>query len=438
MPTLIGSSAKSNGRSGGRECAPWPRQWQTAPFMSAPPAESRPPKRGNVSPAATRLALWPRTLRPGNRVTVLRGGQEAFPAMLDAIAAAQESVCLETYILEADAVGERFAEVMCERAAAGVAVRLIYDAIGCLGLPQSYLQRLRRAGVVVLEYHPILPWKERFVLSRRDHRKILVVDNEVAFTGGINLSRHYVPESQGGAGWHDVHCGVRGPVVLDLARLFRRVWVREGGMPYPAPPRPSSNRGRSETMDSGIVAQGPSLARVLSNRKYRKRWAIRRAYLHAINRAERTISLMNAYFLPDRGICWALRRAVARGVRTRVIVPETSDVPVVAYASQHLYGGLLRDGIEILCWPDRMMHAKTAVIDGTWTSIGSYNLDNVSLLYNLEVALEVLDPELGAVMDRQFESDAARCRPLSVIKWESRSITDKAISWLFYNVRHWL
>ena len=401
-------------------------------------ATSRPTGRGNPSPAAPRLVLWPRTLRQGNHVTVLRGGQEAFPAMLEAIAAAEKSVCLETYILEADAVGERFADVMCARAEAGVAVRLIYDAIGCLGLPQSYLARLRRAGVEVLEYHPILPWKERFVLSRRDHRKILVVDDEIAFTGGINISRHYVPETQGGAGWHDVHCRVRGPVVLDLSRLFRRVWVREGGTPYPSALRPASDRSRSESMAADAAAQGRSLARVLSNRKYRKRWAIRRAYLHAINRAERTISVMNAYFLPDRGICWALRRAVARGVRTRVIVPEVSDVPAVAYAAQHLYGGLLRDGIEILCWPDRMMHAKTAVIDGVWTSIGSYNLDNVSLLYNLEVALEVLDTQLGAAMEQQFESDAARCRLLSIDTWEKRSRTDKAISWMFYNLRRWL
>lgn len=405
--------------------------------MSAP-ATSRPPERGNASLGPSRLALWPRTLRTGNQLTVLRGGQEAFPAMLEAMAAAEKSVCLETYILEADAVGERFADVMCARAEAGVAVRLIYDAIGCLGLPQSYLQRLRHAGVEVLEYHPILPWKERFVLSRRDHRKILVVDDDTAFTGGINISRHYVPETQGGAGWHDVHCRVRGPVVLDLARLFRRVWVREGGTPYPSSPRPASDRARSESTAADTAASGRSLARVLSNRKYRKRWAIRRAYLHAINRAERTISLMNAYFLPDRGICWALRRAVARGVRARVIVPEVSDVAAVAYAAQHLYGGLLRDGVEILCWPDRMMHAKTAVIDGVWTSIGSYNLDNVSLLYNLEVALEVLDAQLGTAMDQQFESDAERCRPLSIDTWEKRSRTDKAISWVFYNLRRWL
>ncbi|ACY14591.1 phospholipase D/Transphosphatidylase [Haliangium ochraceum DSM 14365] len=403
-------------------------------------AESRPPKRGALSAQAVRLALRPRGLRPGNQVRVLRGGEEAYPAMLSAISHARRSVCLETYILVVDAVGQRFADLLCERAQAGVAVRLIYDAIGCLGIPASYLERLRSAGVEIVEYHPILPWKARFVLSRRDHRKILVVDDEIAFTGGINISDHYMPVEEGGGGWYDMHCMVRGPVVLDLARLFRRVWVGEGGAPYDAPPKPLSSRARTETMDSGTAAQGPSLARVLYNRKYRRRMVFRRAYLHAINRAERSISIMNAYFLPDRGVCWALRRAVARGVRTRVIVPalEASDVPVVAYAGQHLYGNLVRDGIEVLSWPDRMMHAKTAVVDGLWTSIGSYNFDNVSLEYNLEVAIEALDPELGAAMDAEFEAAAARCMSLSVESWEQRSVSDKAISWVMYNFRHWL
>lgn len=423
----MGGSRVHAGRDGGK-----------LPAAMRAPSESRPAPGHEIPTAGMHLALRPRTLRPGNQVSMLLGGQEAFPAMLAAIDGARESVCLETYILEADAVGERFAESLCACAARGVAVRMIYDAFGSLGLSSAYVQRLRRAGVQVLEYHPLLAWDGRFSLNRRDHRKILVVDDEVGFTGGINISHHYVPESEGGKGWHDVHCQVRGPVVLDLARLFRRVWIREGGRPYPAAPRPMSSRARAETMIAGSAAQGPCLARVLHNREYRRRWAIRRAYLHAINRAQRTISLMNAYFLPDRGICWALRRAVARGVCTRIIVPGVSDVPAVAYAADHLYGSLLAHGIEILCWPARMMHAKTAVIDGMWATIGSYNLDSVSLLYNLEVAIEVLDPALGAAMDAQFERDAARCDPLSVEGWERRSLPAKALSWLLYHFRHWL
>lgn len=368
----------------------------------------------------------PQRLRPGNEIVPLRGGREAFPAMIEAIAGAQKSVCLETYILNDDAVGERFARVMCERARAGIPVRLIYDAVGCLALPGAFLRDLTRAGVAVLEYHPIVPWRERFTISRRDHRKILVVDDEQAFTGGINIGCEYAPESEGGEGWHDMHCRIRGPVVLDFARLFRRVWVREGGRTYPVPRH----------------AEGPPpghcLARALDNSKVRRRWPIRRAYLHAINRAERSINLMNAYFLPDHGICAALRRAVRRGVRVRVIVPEVSDVPVVAYASRYLSARLARDGIEILSWPERMMHAKTAVVDSMWATIGSYNLDTRSLHYNLEVGVEVVDPTFGAEMDAHFEADARRCRPMSFEHWEQRPYFDRFLSWLFYQLRHQL
>jgi cardiolipin synthase A/B len=368
----------------------------------------------------------PRRLRPGNQVLPLRGGSEAYPAMLDAIARARDSVCLETYILNDDAVGERFAHALCERARAGVTVRLIYDAIGCIALPRSFLRPLAGAGVALLEYHPIAPWRERFMLSRRDHRKILVVDDRVAFTGGLNIGCEYIPESEGGEGWHDMHCRIVGPVVQDFARLFRRVWIREGGRPYPVP-RPGAQ-----------PLPGGSLARVLDNSKMRRRWSIRRAYLRAINRAVRSITVMNAYFLPDHGICAALRRAVRRGVRVRIIVPDVSDVPVVAYASRYLSAKLVRDGVEILCWPERMMHAKTAVVDSVWATIGSYNLDTRSLHYNLEVGIEVVDPAFGAEMDAQFEADARRCLPMSIDAWERRPRLDRFLSWMFYQLRHQL
>ena len=392
---------------------------------------SRPSKRRGVGDEhsqtpPTAYTIRPGHLRPGNEVAPLQGGSETFPAMLEAIEGARASVCLETYILRADAVGQRFAQALCARARAGVAVRLIYDAVGCITLPVSYLRDLTREGVEVVEYHPIVPWRERFALSRRDHRKILVIDDEVGFTGGINIGCEYIPESEGGKGWHDVHCRIRGPVVLDLARLFRRVWIREGGRPYPPPPKaPKSAPG----------GPGTSLVRALDNRKMRRRWAIRRAYLHAINQATRSINLMNAYFLPDRGICWALHRAVRRGVRVRVIVPEVSDVPAVAYATRYLAAKLVRHGIEILCWPERMMHAKTAVIDSAWSTIGSYNLDTRSLLYNLEIAIEIVDRELGAAMDAQFEADACGCESLSLESWQRRPWLERALSWLFYKLR---
>ncbi len=369
-----------------------------------------------------------RGLLPGNEIVPLWGGGEAFPLMLAAIRGAQRSVHLETYILRADAVGERFADALRDRARSGVTVRLIYDAVGCLGLPAEFLRALGQAGVEILEYHPLRLWGQGSLFTRRDHRKILVVDDRIAFTGGLNIGQEYAATDEGGHDWYDIHCQVRGPAVGDLSRLFRRVWIREGGRPYP-----SSASGRQRHHAGASV--GPCLVRVLDNRKFRKRLVIRRAYLHAINRAQHTISLMNAYFLPDRGICWALRRAVARGVRVRVVVPEVSDIPVIGYASRHLFGDLVRWGVEVLYWPERMMHAKTAVIDSVWTTIGSYNLDSRSLHYNLEVALEIVDPDLGKTMQANFARDAAECQPVSLSTWSRRSWADKAVSWLSYQLR---
>lgn len=371
--------------------------------------------------------LRPKQLRPGNQVRLLRGGRETFPAMLAAIDRAEHSVCLETYILRDDDTGQRFAEALGARARAGVAVRLIYDAVGGLSLSRAYLRGLRESGVEVLEFHPIKPWKGRFNLNQRDHRKILVVDHLVAFTGGINISDHYAAESDGGHGWHDAHCELRGPVVNDLERLFRRVWVREGGAFFHVP-----------AYDSASEIEGGCLARVLDNRKGRRRRKIRRAYLHAINRARERIYIMNAYFLPDRGLRRALRRAVQRGARVRVIVPEKSDVAVALYASEYIYGKLIRAGIEFLIWPDKMMHAKIAVIDSAWSAIGSYNLDNRSLHYNLEVLVEILDPGFGALMNDHFERDAERCSLLTYESWQSRPWWKKLLSWMAFRFRRWL
>lgn len=371
--------------------------------------------------------IRPELLRPGNDVALLLGGQAAYAAMLDAIAAARHTICLEMYIIRADDMGMRFAEALRERARAGVAVRLIYDAVGCITLPGGYVRALERDGVEVIEYHPIKPWKKHFGINMRDHRKILVVDDEVAFLGGMNIGVEYVPRSQGGLGWYDIQCQLHGPIVGDLARLFRKVWLREGGRFYPLSPR-AHDQARG----------GAYLARVVDNGRLRQRRKIRRAYLHAISRASRCISIMNAYFLPDRGIRRALRRAIARGVKVRIMVPEISDVPIVKYAGQYIYEPLLQEGVELLSWQDTMMHAKTAVIDGVWSSIGSYNLDCRSLFYNLEVMVEVVDEDFGALMEAQFEADARSCKRLTLEVWQKRPAWKKILSWFFYQFRRWL
>jgi cardiolipin synthase len=232
---------------------------------------------------------------------VLRDGADTYPAMLAALAAAQRSICFETYILAADATGDRFKAVLIERARAGVAVRIIYDAVGSFGLPEAWVDELRDAGCEVIDFNPIAPWRARFRLSHRDHRKIIVVDDRVGFTGGLNIANDYAAVEDGGVGWHDMHCRVTGPIVLDLARMFRRTWLRHGGTHYP--PAPATPAPASAT--SGVFL------RLLDNTQRRQRTIVRRAYLHVIKHARERVLIQNAYFLPDRG----LRRALTRPPR---------------------------------------------------------------------------------------------------------------------------
>ena len=177
---------------------------------------------------------------------------------------------------------------------------------------------------------------------------------------------------------------------------------------------------------------------VISNVGVRSRWRMHRAYVHAIRRAQRTISIMNAYFIPDRRLRRAFGRAASRGVSVRVIVPAAIDVKAVYWASRHLYAGLMRRGVRIFEWPDRMMHAKVGVIDGVWSTIGSYNLDRRSLLHNLEAGLVILDRRIGAELEEHFEEHLKTCREIVPEEWQRRSPFEKVLEWLFYQLRYWL
>ena len=367
-------------------------------------------------------------LRRGNAVKVLQAGRESFPAMLRAIAGARRSILLETYILEDDTTGLRFIDALIERAEAGVTVRVIYDAVGSFLMRSASATRMRSAGVRVIEYHPIAPWRKRFNLSRRDHRKILVVDDEIAFAGGINLSDDYADRDDGGGGWHDVHCELRGPVVADLARLFRRTWIHEGGDVYPPPPPAEEHPVHAMNVP----------VRVVDNAKVRRRGAIRRAYLTAFRAARRSILIENAYFLPELRLRASLARAVARGVEVAIIVPLSSDVKPIEYAGLYGYRALTRRGVKILRWKGAMMHAKTVVVDGTWLTIGSYNFDARSLRYNLEVVVEIIDEQIGAHMERQFQLDALETMPYDEAAWRRLAWWRKALAWLAFRFRTWL
>lgn len=367
--------------------------------------------------------------RSFNRVTPLRTGGEAFPAMLEAIAAARRHVYLEMYILRADRIGQRFKTALIERAQAGVVVRLLYDSLGSFGLPSSYVAELEAAGVEVVVFHPVAPWRARWGINKRDHQKILIVDDEVGFTGGINIGDEYMPVEEGGGGWHDVNARVEGPAVHDLARIFQKTWDNAGGMPFPRPPPPQSVPSGSSQL---------AYVQVISNIGVFTRSRMRQAYLHAIRRADRNIRIMNAYFIPDIGLRLAFARAHRRGVSVTVIVPSTSDVKAVYYASRRLYARLMRAGVRIFEWPERMMHAKVGAIDGVWSTIGSYNLDRRSFFHNLEVGLTVIDRPLAEKLEAQFEEDLKGCREILPAEWGKRSLWQKFLERLAYQFRYWL
>jgi cardiolipin synthase A/B len=399
--------------------------------MSAVPRPVHdPPSTAHVVALPASLVPYARTTqrwRQGCDVTVLRDGVETFPAILAALAAANREICFETYILAADFTGDRFKAALIDRARAGVKVRLIYDAVGSFGLPDSWVDELRRAGCEVIDFNPIAPWRARFRLSHRDHRKIIVVDDRVAFTGGLNISNDYAAVEDGGKGWHDMHCRVTGPIVLDLARMFRRTWIRCGGRVYPPP-----------VAAGEAPAAGSAFVRLIDNTRRRQRTAVRRAYLHVINAARRVILIQNAYFLPDRGLRRALGKAVSRGVDVRVMVPGESDVKLVEWAALYVLRRLARRGVKILHWRGAMMHAKTAVVDTVWSTIGSYNFDAQSRFNNLEVNVEILDPEVARTLVATFERDMAHAVPYGEQAWRRLPWWRKALAWIGYRVRRLL
>ena len=377
------------------------------------------------TPEPQDYAWHPRGLTDGNTVDLLIDGDQAFPAMLRAIAAAQHFVHLETYILRDDTVGGLFRDALCERARAGVEVRLMFDAFGAITLSDSYVNTLHDNRVVLLEYRP-LGWRTWGRWSRRDHRKILVVDGEVAFTGGLNIADDYAPGDVGGAGWRDTHARITGPVVKQLETMFHTIWHREGGAPYQAKPiETAESDGTVEAIAVGSNHRG-------------KRTAIRRWYLHAIRAARSSVYIANAYFVPDRGLVRGLIAAAKRGVDVHVITSAQSDVKMVQFASESMYGRLMAGGVHIHLWPKTNMHAKTAVVDRIWSTVGSYNLDYVSLFQNLEVIVAAVDSDLGARAQEMHVKDIERCATLSLSEWRQRPWWRKLVSWLCFKFRRWL
>lgn len=363
-------------------------------------------------------------------VALLKDGYQAYPAMLEAIAAAKDSICLETYILKDDGVGMRFLAVLMEKARTGVEVLLMFDYWGS-EISDATLRELQTAGV---KLHVFRPWKywgslSRALakMSRRNHRKALIVDGIVGFTGGLNISNQYAARVDGGEGWRDTHLRISGPGALGLERLFLRTWAQNKGPAFDAK---RFERPRAVPNDQ---------LRVVGNDFALDRKDIRRAYQSAFSKATSRIFVTNAYFLPPVKMLKALAAAARRGVRVCVIVAATTDVKLVLYAARGLYPRLLKSGIEVYEWAaGRILHAKTAVVDGTWATVGSSNLDQLSMRQNLEVNAIVEERTFGAALEKMFLEDLEQCRQISLSEVQRYGLIQRLLSWVALRLRHWL
>jgi cardiolipin synthase len=396
-----------------------------------------------TSPATVReliaelVDLGDEPLYKDNGVELLIDGPSTYRAMLAAIREAKHHIHLETYIFSSDAIGEQFADALIERQNAGVTVRLLYDAVGSLDSANAFFERIRAAGVDVQVYNALDPKDPTSLasLATRDHRKILVVDGRVAFTGGINVAATY-SSSSGGArkgkaaveGWRDTHIAIRGPAVAGLQQLFLANWRGQGQELADEPgffPR--------------AAAGGDELVQILHARGGEGEYSsIYHAYLRAMELATERIWITQAYFAPDERFIETLRGAARRGVDVRIILPGVSDVGVLLYASRGHYGELLREGVKLYESQGTVLHAKTAVIDGVWSTVGSSNLDYRSFLHNDEVNAIVLGQGFAARMERQFDADVEAARAVRFEDWRRRPLRDRVFETLSRWADAWL
>lgn len=355
-------------------------------------------------------------LRYGHAVRVLRDGGLAFPAMLAGIRAATDRVCFENFIMADDQTGRDFTSGLERARQRGARVRVLYDPVGTLLVRGgSVARRLKAADIEARAFRPLsplAPWSW-LRLRHRDHRKLLVCNDLIAFVGGLCIADHWAPSDRGGGGWRDTAVSIRGPAVEDFRLAFERMWSRAWlETSLPPPPR----RAPSEKGEAAVVAveDRPGLRRVAA------------IYQWLANRAKETIELTDAYFVAPREVLDALIRAARRGVRVRLLLPGRNNHPVAGLAARRIYQPLLDAGAEIYEWMGVMLHAKTAVVDGVVTLVGSSNLDPLSLHRNYELNVLIADPGTGATMRELFASDLGKAARVHADEWSRRPLRARA------------
>ena len=350
----------------------------------------------------------------GNRVDTLVNGREIFPAMLAAIKSARKTVTFETYIYWSGRIGKEFADALADRARSGVRVHVLVDWVGSSRMDSKYLDTMKKAGVEIEKYHPPR-WYTLHKLNNRTHRKLLIVDGRVGFTGGVGIADEWDGNAEDPAHWRDTHFRLEGPAVAQMQAAFVDNWLKVTG---------NVLDGRDYFPPETVV--GPELGQVFKSSREGGSESMHLMYLLSTVSAARNIDLAMAYFVPDELTETALVEALARGVKFRMIMPGPyTDTEVLRKASRAKWGRLLRAGAEIYEYQPTMFHCKVLVVDGVWSSVGSTNFDNRSFRLNDEANLNVYSRAFAERQIALFNDDLKRSRRITFEEWEQRPWTEK-------------
>jgi cardiolipin synthase len=383
----------------------------------------------------------------GNKTVLLQDGPRTYEAMLAAIRGARHHVNFETYIFEADEAGEKFADALIAKRRQGVQVNLMYDSVGSIKAPREFFQKLRDAGVQTVEFNPVNPLRAKagWDVNQRDHRKLVVVDGRSAFVGGINVSSVYSGSALGGRfgsgssssggssrsgsggdgtrdasgkkkpadglPWRDTQLLIEGPAVAELQKLFVESWEKQKG--------PLLDK---TTFFPRLAKRGDEVVRAIGSTPDDPYSLIYATLISAIHNAEKEVFLTNAYFVPDPQLLEAMKQAAARGVDVRLLLPSKTDSELVFHAGRAYYSEVLAAGIRVWERRDAMLHSKTALIDGVWSTVGSTNLDWRSFLHNDELNAVVLGGDFGNQMRAMFEVDLKGSQEITLDAWQQRPL----------------
>ncbi len=361
-------------------------------------------------------ALLGPQLVEGNQVDTLLNGEQIFPAMLAAIRSARTTITFETYIYWSGDIGRQFVDALTERAAAGVKVHVLLDWVGSIKMDDAMLDTMARSGIEVERFHQP-HWSTLGKLNNRTHRKLLVVDGRVGFTGGVGIADQWKGQARNPEEWRDSHFRVEGPVVAQMQSVFLDNWMRATGKVL-----------HGEAYFPALHPAGSLVAQVFSSSPSGGSESMQLMYLLSITAARKTIDLANSYFVPDEITIKTLIDAARRGVKIRVITPSGHiDSETVRRASRGSWGPMLEAGIEIAEFQPTMFHVKGLVVDGLFSSVGSTNFDNRSFRLNDEANLNVLDRTFGTEQRRVFESDWTKARKITLDEWLRRPLWERVL-----------